>query len=354
MSTLVTGSTGLLGNNIVRALVARGDAVRVLVRPGGDLHALDGLPVEIVRGDITQREQVLDAAKGTSAIIHAAGNVHIGWTQADEQHQTNVVGTENAAAAALSEKVRLIHISSVNALGIAARDAPADENSALEQPVRCPYVRSKQQADAQVRQAMGRGLDAVILYPSFMLGPWDWKPSSGRMLLGVAHTQPWIAPAGGCSLADVRDVADAIVTARGAVLADQAPRRFVLAGHNLSYFDLWRLFAKVAGASPPRLRLRPVFGRVVGLAGDLWARWDKEPDWNSATMRMAAQWHFFSSRRAERRLGYRIRPAEQTVQDAWAWLNRRNRSTRRDKPTLSPAPPKTGRECDPLAPINNC
>ena len=233
------------------------------------------------------------------------------------QHAVNVVGSENVARAALAAGARMVHVSTVNALGLASRDRWADESWAKPQPLAAPYVETKREADRRVRELIHDGLDGVIVYPSFMLGRWDWKPSSGRMLRDVAKHQPLVAPRGGCSLASADCVAEAIRTAM-----DRAPsgRDYVLAGVNLSYLDLWTLFAKVAGRRKPWIRLGPILARIIGLAGDVLGRWGEEPDWNSVTLGMGGQRHYFSSERAVRELGYRIPPAEQIVRQAWEWL----------------------------------
>ena len=104
----------------------------------------------------------------------------------EQDRAVNVQGTQNVAAAALEAGARMLHVSSVDALGVGHRDAPADEDSSREGKIPCTYVVTKREAEAVVRSYIDRGLDAVIVNPGFMLGPWDWKPSSGRMLLEVA------------------------------------------------------------------------------------------------------------------------------------------------------------------------
>lgn len=318
MTFLVTGATGLVGNNAVRLLLQRGSAVRVLIRRDSDPRPLQGLEVERVYGDVRDAESVRQACQGVSAVVHAAAIVHFGWTGLDLQRAVNVQGTENVAAAALQAGVRMLYVSSIDALGIGRRDAPADEDSPREGKVPCTYVITKREAEAVVRTYIGRGLDAVIVNPGFMLGPWDWKPSSGRMLLEVAtRLTPW-APAGGLSSCDVRDVVTALLTA-----CDRAPagRQYILAGENLTYWQIWCLFAEVSGGSKPWIRAGPLMRFVGSYGGDLWTRiTGHEPDVNSASVRMSSQFHYYSSARAEAELGYRSRPFRQSAADAWAWF----------------------------------
>ena len=116
---LVTGATGLVGNNVVRRLLADRRAVRVLSRATADPRPLAGLNVEIANGDVRDAAAVANAARGTQAIVHAAAYVRIGWTGLDEARAINVEGTRHVATAALNEGVKLVHVSSVDALGLA-------------------------------------------------------------------------------------------------------------------------------------------------------------------------------------------------------------------------------------------
>src|SRR5205823_14744119 len=123
----------------------------------------------------------------------------------------NVFGTQNVAAAARAAGARLVHVSSINALGLGRLDAPADEESALPGIVECPYVVTKREAERVVLNEVAQGLWATIVNPSLMLGPWDWKPSSGKMLL-AARFAP-LAPTGAANFCDVRDVAAGAIAA---------------------------------------------------------------------------------------------------------------------------------------------
>lgn len=317
MKYLVTGASGLLGNNIVRHLLASGEQVRVLHRAGTDQRSFHGLDLDLRTGNVRDAPSVQSAAAGVDIIIHSAGHVHIGWSQQAEHQAVNVDGARNVAAVARASGARLVHVSSVNALGLGRLDNPATEETALPGAIHCPYVVTKRAGEAAVRKEMEQGLSAVIVNPGFMLGPWDWKPSSGKMLLEVARFAP-LAPTGAFSVADARDVAAAIVAA---AKTPAASGRYILGGHNLTYFDAWRKFAAAAGKRGPRFRAGP-FNRWVGaLAGDLWGRiTGREPNLNSAGMRMSCQQHCFSSAKAGKELAFRNRPLEESIRDAWNWF----------------------------------
>jgi dihydroflavonol-4-reductase len=318
MATLVTGATGLLGNNVVRRLLDQGQAVRVLARESADARPLAGLDVEVVRGDVRDHATVGRAVRGVSGVVHSAGHVHIGWSHLAAARAINVEGTRHVAEAACAEGVKLVHVSSIDALGAATADRAADEDAAPAGGVLCPYVVTKREAEQVIVEWVARGLNASIVNPGYMIGPYDWKPSSGRMLLQVAKGWGLFAPLGANSYCDVRDVASGILAA---LENGQPGRRYILAGEVLSYFQAWRIFAEVTGATRPLLPAGPLLRIGAGFFGDLVAKvTGREPDVNSAATAISAQWRNFSSARAQAELGYRPRPLRESAVDAWAWF----------------------------------
>ena len=318
MKYLVTGATGLLGNNIVRQLLDRGEDVRVLARQECDPRPLAGLSVDTVTGDVRDADSVKRACSGVDVVIHSAGYVHIGWTRGDVHQQINVEGTRNVAIACREARARLVHVSTTNALGLGALEKPADEETALPGIVEVPYVSSKREAEQVVLEEIRRGLWAVIVSPSTMFGPWDWRPSSGKMLLEVTRFSLF-APVGAQNFGDVRDVA------AGAISAAQRGRpgeRYILGGHNLSFRDAWTKMAALAGKAGPRLPMGPIFRAIAGPACDLRTLIARsEGAANSAALALGRQSHCFNSDKAQRELGYTIRPFDETLADAWRWFS---------------------------------
>ncbi len=325
----VTGGTGLLGNNIVRELSRRNIPMKVLCRKGTARTPFEELPnstiaMEIIEGDINQPE-VLDAAvAGCRAVIHSAAQIHIGWKKLAECRQVNVQGTKNIVAACLSHGARLVYVSTVDTLPAASdRQHPIKEEGEGERGIpktACTYVVTKTEAEQVVRHACdAQNLDGVIVHPGFMLGPYDWKPSSGRMMLEVNKAPIVAAPPGGCSLCDARDVAAAVVNA-----VDRGNRgeRYILAGENLTYQEMWREMLAVTGRKRRVYRMGPAIG-LVGAAIDAWNRLaiTAEGDVNGAAIKMGSLNHYYNSSKAERELDYSRRPRLETLRDAWRWLS---------------------------------
>lgn len=318
MITLVTGATGLVGNNVVRLLLDERQPVRALVRADCDPRPLADLDVEFAEGDIRDAESLTAAMRDVSRVVHAAAMVHIGRTGLQQQRAVNVEGTRNVCQAALDAGARMVHVSSVDALRPGTREDSGHEEAPAERSSACPYVVTKGEAEEVVQGFVADGLDAVIINPAYMLGPWDWKPSSGRMLLAVAKRRPLLAPPGGNDFCDVRDVAAGILAAmeRGKI-----GRRYILGGEPLSYYDAWHLFATVCGSRGPiRVGRRPIL-KFGGLLGDLWGKIaGREGDLNSVAVALAIQPHHYTYARAEAELDYHPRPAQEAVRDAWSWF----------------------------------
>lgn len=317
-SYLVTGATGLVGNNVARLLLERGERVRVLARRPDD-RSLAGLPLEIAPGDISKPVSLPAAMNGIDIVVHSAALVHVGWTREDEMRQINVEGTRHVAAAARAAGARMLHVSSVDALGLGTREVPADEETPFSpRIVECGYVHTKRAAEEVIQDEVARGLDAVIVNPTLMLGPWDWKPSSGKLVLEIARGWAKVAPPGGNDYCDVRDVAAGILAA---IERGQTGRRYILGGEPLSYFDAFSLIAKVVGVKPPWRVASSITLEATKMFAAIQTRvTGREPDYNGAAIEFSKLPHHFNYTRAATELGYKVRPAREAIQAAWAWF----------------------------------
>lgn len=324
MKVFLTGGTGLLGNNIARQLTERGDRVVALVRTPPPPEVFEGVNVEFVQGSLDDSETIQKAVDQCDAVIHSAAMIHIGWKRMEESMRANRDGSATVAEAARRHGCRMVHIGTVNTLALAAGTQPANEDSvitALTEQVPCAYVASKRASVAAVQQSIERGLDATFVHPGFMLGPWDWKPSSGRMMLELGKRYIPACPTGGCSVCDVRDVAAGVLSAleRG-----RTGRHYLMAGVNWRYRKLWTEMARRMGRPAPIFPVGPMIRAGVGAFAAVKVRLTKlETDVNSAALKMSSQLHWYDGSRAREELGYNNRDIHETLDDAAAWIRER-------------------------------
>lgn len=318
---LVTGGDGFLGTHIVRELLGRGHTVRVMSEPGREAPGLTGMAVERVEGDLRQARAVVEAVQGCAHVVHAAASTAIWPSKSELLRQINVDGTRNVVSACLSEGVeRLVHVGSANSFGFGSKDSPGDETRPYGGGVYgLGYMDTKREAmDLVLAAVRDQGLDAVVVAPTFMLGPGDFGPGSGQMLLSVAAGEvPGITRGGRCYV-HVRDVAMATVNA----LTMGRKGECYIAGHeNLSYGEAFGLMARVTGAKPPRLQFPGVAVLAVGALGSLQGKLlGRAPKVSMPMARISTDEHYYSSAKAVHELEMPQTPVETAVREAWAWF----------------------------------
>lgn len=320
MTIAVTGATGLLGNNLVRMLLDRGEDVRALLRLTSPMRSLEGLPASVIRVDLARATEIeiVRAIDGVDAIIHCSAKVGIGRDEIDLYRAANTVGTAALARACHRTGARLVHVSTVDTMRWGTVEHPGTEDDEPGPDFGVPYIITKREAEQAVLDEVSHGLHAVIVNPAFLLGPWDWKPSSGRMLLAAAKAPVLLAPPGGNDFVDVRDVAAGILAA---LVKGRVGERYILSGQPLSYTEAFQLFSDTAGRerkahTAPAWLVR-MSGRAAGVMGALTGG---EYDINSASAELSILPHHFSSAKAVQELGYSFRPAAEAARDAWEWF----------------------------------
>jgi len=327
MKTLITGATGLLGGNVARVLAEDGSGeVRIFCREGSDRSAVEGLDVEVCYGDVRDRGAVERAVNGVGRVIHCAASVSQWRPNLAMMKEVNVGGTVNVLEAALAAGVeRVVHVSTVDTLGLSSREDPADESWEHESMAAFgnPYIDTKYEADQRAMEIHERGLDLVVVKPTYMIGEWDVKPTSGQMILEVAKGRVKAYPGGGNNFVDVLDVARGILLAMDKGASGES---YILANQdgNLTYKEMLTLIAEVVGAGPPRFALPYAVAVGGGYALDVIGRlFGLEPDVNSVTARMGFAPHYFTPAKAIRELGIPQSPIGDAVERAAKWFRSR-------------------------------
>ena len=311
----------MLGANLAALLLADGHQVVATRRGSTKLAHLDDLKIEWREAELGETAALAKAFADVEAVFHCAAAVSVKKDITPEMKATNVDGTRHVIEAVAQAKVkRLIHTSSIVAIGLSTNGDPCDETAAWnydDYGLTNAYAITKYQSERDVLAAVDR-VDAVVVNPTYMFGPRDARPSSGKLLLDIAKRRlPGWTP-GINNFADARDVA------RGMIAAWQRGRRgerYILGGHDLSYRAMMEMAAKVAGVAPPRIRLPFALARLVGLWGDFVEKRGGDPLVNSTQVRYSfTDRTKFSSAKAQRELGYTISPLEDAMRDAYAWF----------------------------------
>lgn len=313
-TTLITGATGFIGSHVARALARRGDELRVLIRRESDAGLLEGLDYERINGDVTDRRAVRRALAGASRVYHVAGFTSMRAGDAKRVFDVNVGGTRIVAEEALAAGVeRLVHASSVAAIGPAKRGGRADETQPFTAGgLGVAYVNSKHEAETEVLRAAAQGLDAVIVNPTFVLGPGGRGSGSMGLIRRFLERRIPVYVDGGLNIVDVRDVAD------GHLLAEAKGRtgeRYILGGRNFTLMRLFADLARISGVPAPTVRLNP----DLAVAGtELAERLGLPLSLAADETRSAAQWWTYSTAKAKRELDFKSRPHEETLEEAVA------------------------------------
>ncbi len=318
MLTLVTGAAGLLGQNVVRALLARGRRVRALVHT--ESASLDGLGVEARGGDLLDRSSLDDALAGVEIVYHLAALISIAPRDGPRVLRTNVLGTRNVVEACLASRVRrLVHVSSVHALRSGGSAGVTDESAPPNVEPQAPaYDRSKSAGEATVREGIARGLDAVVVNPTGIIGPHDYRPKlTGRALIDIGLGKLPFAIAGGFNWVDARDVA---AGALGAEARGRSGERYLLSGHWAGMTELARLIAESTGRRHVRVAVPlwvaelglPVIATLANLTGS-------PPLYTGPALRALREHRNCSNAKARRELGFAPRPLERTIADTFAF-----------------------------------
>jgi dihydroflavonol-4-reductase len=319
---LVTGATGFVGSAVARRLLAEGIAVRTLARRRSDRRNLAGLDLEIVEGDLTDPASLARACAGCDALFHVAADYRTWAPHPEELYRTNVEGTRALLRAAQEAGIaRVVYTSSVATLGIPKDGTPGDEDTpvALSDMVG-HYKRSKFLAEAVAREFARAGLDVVIVNPSTPIGPRDVKPTpTGRIVRDAArgHIPAFVDT--GLNVVHVDDVAEGHWLA---YLKGVRGERYVLGGHDMSLREILCQIAAIVGRKPPRISLPHAVVMPVAYLAEAWARISGRPPLATREeVRMARKHMYFSSRKAQRELGYRARPARAALEDAVRWFH---------------------------------
>jgi dihydroflavonol-4-reductase len=321
MKVFITGATGFVGANLVRALLASGYQVRALVRPGADTRNIAGLRVEQVEGDLSDKQRLTSAMKGCQALFHVAAHYSLWRADANAIYRSNIEGTRNVLEAAETAGVeRVVYTSSVAALGVPPPGRVANEQTQtkLEELV-SDYKKSKFLAEQEALRRARAGQHIVIVNPTTPIGPYDIKPTpTGQIVLRFLNRQMPAYVNTGLNLIDVEDVA------RGHVLAlerGKPAERYILGNRNITLKQMLDILSQITGHPSPRVRLPHLIPLVAAYIDEgLFARLGKRPSISIYSVQMSRHAMYYDSSKAVRELGLPQSQIEVALEKAVRWF----------------------------------
>nr|WP_321451818.1 NAD-dependent epimerase/dehydratase family protein [uncultured Carboxylicivirga sp.] len=313
-SVFVTGANGLLGTNLVLMLVDQGYAVKALVRDRSSFIAPNLPNLTLVEGDLLNTKLLINEIKKCHFVVHIAANTSQSLLKLDDYYPTNVQGTKNVIDACIkNEIVKLVYVGSANTYGYGSKEEPGDEDSSMRYPfTNMLYVISKKQAQELIDKASAH-LNITTISPTFMLGAYDTKPSSGKIIL-MALNKRWVFyPSGGKCFIHAKDVARAIVKAFDLKLSGQ---KYILANENLSYKEF---YAKLIDQTHQKTTLIPIPNillLLIGLIGNILRFFRVQTDLSFSNLKALTVRNYYSNQKAWQDLNIHFAPIDVAIKDA--------------------------------------
>jgi len=321
MTAVVTGASGHIGTNLIRALIDRGDRVRVVAHR--NIVPFAGLDLEVVRGDVLNGDSLVEAFRGADILYHLAAVISIEGDPDGMVHRVNVDGAGNAAQAALMAGVRrMVHCSSVHAFDMHTGAAVIDESAPRvpeDSRSHAAYDRSKADGERRVRSLVNEGLDTVIVHPTGVIGPRDFEPSRlGHFLLRLQQGSLPSLVRGGFDFVDVGDVVSGMLAA-----AERGGKgeSYLLSGHHHVVAELAQMAEEATGVRGPRLTVPmwlaragvPFIKGVARLTG-------KPPLYTAESLAALRSSPRIDRSKAARDLGYVAGPIAESIRDSYRWF----------------------------------
>jgi dihydroflavonol-4-reductase len=319
---LVTGAAGHLGTNLVRELIERGEKVRVFVLPEEDISSLNGIPLEVVKGNVVDRDTLRPAMVGVDTVFHLAGIISIMPGRNQTMRHVNVVGTANVARLAREANVRrMVYVSSIHALGRPPKGTAVSEAIAFDpHNAAGEYDQTKAEASLAVLAEVAKGLDAVIICPTGIIGPYYYR--GGSPMLGMVRT--WMKPGIHCTLNGQFDFVDVRDVARGMILAAEKGKRgetYIIRGERVSVGELISMVREVTKNKGRSILVPLGLALLASRFTPLHARlWKTQVRFTHYAIETIISNSVISGDKALRDLGYQPRPMRETIRDTVLWL----------------------------------
>ena len=322
---LVTGADGFLGNNVIRELLKRGYNVKGFLHLDHHTEATDELGIEQFHGDLLNESDVIKASFDCDFIVHTAASTSIWPARSALVRKVNIEGTRNIITASLQPHVkRLVYVGTASSFGFGTKENLGNETTPfISDKYSLDYIDSKKEAqDIVLKAVQNQDLQAIIVNPTFMLGPNDTKPSSGALLLALYERKIPGYTSGGRNFVHIKDAAMAIANA---LTQGRIGQCYILGNENLTYKEFYTLVGTALNVKPPGLYIPKPFILLFGLIMQTIARiTGKSAEISLPVAKISTDSHFFSSQKAIDELGLPQTPMALAIEEAFAWFKEHN------------------------------
>jgi dihydroflavonol-4-reductase len=319
---IITGADGVLGSNLVREFLSRDYEVSVfLLNDLKDPVTLNDLKLNYFYGNILDKETVYRAFEGQDYVVHAAASTVVYPARFEMINMVNIEGTKNVIDAVLKNNItKLIHVGTANSFSYGTKDKPGNETNPYKGYVYgLDYIDSKKKAQDLVLNAVKENdLNAVVLNPTFMIGPYDSKPSSGSMIIALKNGKIPGYTVGAKNYIAVKDAAVAIANA---IDLGKKGECYILGNHNMSFKNAFEVFANVIGVKPPKRKLSSKVVILYGAFNSFLAKTLKfTPSVTRELAKISCEEQYYCSCKAREELKMPITPIEVAVKECYEWF----------------------------------
>lgn len=321
MKVLVTGSDGLLGSNLIRELLNRGYSVTAMMENDKKSLTIENLPIQRIVANLLNTQDIINATVGVDIVIHCAASTSMFPARSEIINKVNIGGTQNIVDACKKNKVkRLIYVGTANSFGSGnLHNLGTEKNLYSSEHYGLDYMDSKYKAQLIVLENAKNGsLNAIVVNPTFMIGPFDSRPSSGEMVLSVYKRKIPGYTLGGKNFIAVKDVAVAITNAITNAINGEC---YILGNENLTYKQAFEKIAKTIGVNPPRLKFPTkavlAFGKINSFLATTFKYTTKMP--YELTF-LSSEIHYYSSAKAIKELGLPQTPIVVAIKECFEWF----------------------------------
>lgn len=321
MNVLITGANGLLATNTVFLLLEQGYCVKALVRNKKKFIAFEHENLELIEGDITIYSTLEKAVKACDYLIHAAATTSQNLLKLADYYTVNVIGTENVIKCCEEHNIKkLIFIGSASSFGHGSLSSPGNESMKTKYPAtESLYALSKLKAQKLINTA-SKEINVVSVCPTFMIGAYDAKPSSGKIIL-MAQKKVVFYPPGGKNFVHVKDVANGVVNA---LEFGKNGEIYIISNENMSYKMFFKLVAKINNKRPMLIKIPTALLLCLGYLGELIRRFGIRTNLSAINAKFLTINSFYSNEKARKELQMTFTPVETAIKDAVDWFKSQN------------------------------